>query len=97
VAVDNRRAELRSLFGELQWVKRTEFEALLRRALYYEGADVDPVEEKRRDDPWSALDEFGALNRYVERLDASGIAEPIVNPLEDFPKHRGGRPKKQAD
>ena len=103
VAIDRRIPELRSWFGDLQWMKRAEFEAHLRRALYYHGANVDPVEEDPREDdgppwdPWSALEEFNALNQYIERFDGSGIAERIVDPHEDFPRHAGGRPKKKRE
>src|ERR1017187_5531501 len=95
--------EMRSWFGDRQWMKRSVFEALLRKAMYFEGANVEPVEEKPREDDdmpmdsWSVLGEFEALNQYVERFDGSGIAERIVDPHEDFPRHAGGRPKKNRE
>ncbi|MFI5302724.1 MAG: ASCH domain-containing protein [Polyangiales bacterium] len=103
VAIDRRIPEMRSWFGDRQWMKRSIFEALLRKAMYYEGANVDPVDEEALEgdgpswDPWSALEEFRELNQYVERFDGSGIAERIVDPHEDFPKHAGGRPKKNGE
>jgi hypothetical protein len=102
VAVDRRRWELRAIFGDRAWVTRADFEYGLRRALFYEGADVDPVPDPYDDgegrpqrEVWFGRDEFRELENYHEW--EGGVGEQIVNPIDDFPKHPGGRPKKRQE